>query len=95
MSFAQLAEKDLAPALSQLSGLEFKLWILLQARDPFGNGLHVDLAELAAAIGCARDSARKALNKLEDGGWLKGELIRQRPYQRNVKKFEEKRVLNA
>lgn len=95
MVFTKLSEKNLFPALQSLSGLEFKLWALLRARDPFGNGLHINLNEIAATLRCARDSARKALNRLEDDGWLLGEIYRTRAYQRKAKFFEEKRHTNA
>lgn len=86
MRFFRLSPKKCLDAIQQLSPLEYALYTYLSSLDPFGNGLEINLKEIATLIGRSYDATRKAINKIEDAGWLQGAIFRKSSRSRSGNK---------
>jgi hypothetical protein len=82
MSFAKISPDLALAGIQNLTPTQYQLWTYLISLDWFGNGLEIELAELAVKLNKNADTIRKALNFLEDNNWLRGPIRRIRAYQR-------------
>ncbi|ANV92094.1 MarR family transcriptional regulator [Picosynechococcus sp. PCC 8807] len=67
--FYKLTESEYRAAL-QLKPAERDLLFYLRVRDPFGDGLEINVAEIAEELGRHRATINSALNVLRKQGWL-------------------------